>query len=491
MSRPSLLRRRLAPLWLAAACLPPAVPAQTASLPAPLQQALRDAALPPEALSLWIAPVDEPASPWLAHRAELPVNPASLMKLATSAVALARLGPGYRWRTPVLVDQPPQDGHVAGNVYLVGRGDPQLTVERLWLLLRELRQRGVQQIDGDVVLDRQAFQLPAVDPGAFDGERYRPYNVQPDALLVSHRAVTLQFLPQPAARVAKVIATPALAGWSVPAEVPLSAEAECGDWRQRLRADFAPPDGPRFAGALPAVCGERSWPVAPPLAQRFDAQALAALWQSLGGAMAGQVRDGPAPAAALPLFEVQSPTLGEVLRDMNKFSNNLLADQLMLTLALENTSPATWDQARTLVARDLRDEARCAPEELMIDRGSGLSRSGRLSARCLGQVLQWTWRSPWMPELVASLPIAGADTARRATSGRGRAHLKTGSLDGVAGLAGFVDGPGGRRCVLAAVLNHPNAGTAGGRAVLDAALRWTVERLDAAAAPDVRIQKAP
>lgn len=488
MSCLSPLRRLLLP-WLFV--VPGLAAAAPQSLPAALQAALRDAGLPVQALSLWIAPVDD-TRPWLTLGAERPVNPASLNKLVISAVALARLGPGYRWTTPVLSDRAPNDGHLAGNVYLVGRGDPQLTVERLWLLLRELRQRGVQHIEGDIVLDRRAFDLPETDPGAFDREPHRPYNVQPDALVINHKAVTLQFVPQPSQRVAQVLATPALAGWQVPASVPLSPEPDCGDWRARLQADLATAGGPRFGGSFPAACGERSWPVAPPEPQTFNARAITALWQDLGGTLKGRVTDGITPALALPLFAFRSPTLGEVLRDMNKFSNNLLADQIMLTLALEaDGTSATWERARALVAASLDDDAGCTAADYVIDRGSGLSRSGRLSARCLGRVLQWAWRSPWMPELSASLPIAGEDTAKRALGARGRAHLKTGSLDGVAGLAGFVDGPGGRRCVLVAVLNHPAAGTPGGRAVLDAALRWTVEQLDSAAASAPQPQNAP
>lgn len=450
--------------------------ARSQGLPAPIDNALRSAGLPASSLSLWIAPVDT-GQPILAHQAQQPANPASLMKLATSTVALARLGPGYRWRTEVAIDQRPQDGHLRGNLYLTGRGDPQLTMERLWLLLQGLRSRGVQHIEGDIVLDRSAFAVPEVDPGAFDGEPFKPYNVQPEALVIDYKAVTLQFRPEPGERLARVWAEPAVAGWAVPATVPLNGDTDCGDWRGRLRADFSDPTGPRFAGTLPAVCGERSWPVAPPAQSQMNARVITALWQAVGGTLGGKVRNGFRATSAQPFFDVTSPTLADVLRDMNKFSNNLMADQLMLTLALEAKGQGSWDSARPIVSETLQTLAGCSADEMVIDRGSGLSRSNRLSARCLGQLLQWAWLSPWMPELAASLPVAGEDTAKRATAAMGRAHLKTGSLDGVAGLAGFVDGPRGRRYVLVALINHPRASE--GREVLNAALRWTVQRADA------------
>jgi serine-type D-Ala-D-Ala carboxypeptidase/endopeptidase (penicillin-binding protein 4) len=447
------------------------------TLPPTIDAALRAAGLPSNSLYVWVAPAGA-AQPILSIQGAVPANPASLMKLVTSAVALAQLGPSYRWPTEVAVDERPDAGRLHGNVYLTGRGDPQLTQERLWLLLRELRSRGVNQIDGDIVLDRSAFALPEVPPGSFDGEPYKPYNVQPDALLVSLKAVTLQFRPAPEARVAQVSAEPALQGWQVPSTVPLSGEAECGDWRAQLKADFSDPRGPRFGGTLPALCGERSWPIAPPEPQHYNARAIAAMWQELGGRLKGQVLQGHRPSAALSLFSAQSASLGEVLRDMNKYSNNLIADQLLLTLALDAQGQGTWEGARSLVSQALQSRATCRPEEWVIDRGSGLSRTGRLSAQCLGRVLQWAWASPWMPELVASLPVAGEDTARRATAGAGRAHLKTGSLEGVAGLAGYVDGPAGQRYVLVALLNHPRAGEPRSGEVLNAVLRWTVEQAD-------------
>lgn len=445
------------------------------SLPAPIDSALRAAGLPTSSLSLWIAPVGG-GEPLLTHQAALPVNPASLMKLATSSVALARLGPGYRWRTEVALDQRPLDGRVQGHLYLIGRGDPQFTMERLWVLLQRLRLRGVQHIEGDIVLDRTAFAVPDVDPGAFDGEPFKPYNVQPTALVVNYQSVTLQFSPEPGEQVARVWSEPALAGWKMPFTIPLTSDPSCGDWRGKLRADFSDPVGPRFGGAFPAICGDKSWPIAPPTATHVSARAIAAMWSAVGGTMSGRVRHGFRATNALPFADTLSPTLAEVMRDMNKFSNNLIADHMMLTLALEAQGQGHWDAARAIVSDTLQSQAGCQADDMVIDRGSGLSRTGRLSARCLGQILQWAWTSPWMPELTASLPIAGEDTAKRATAASGRAHLKTGSLEGVAGLAGFVDGPKGRRYVLVALLNHPRAGE--GREVLNAALRWTVQQAD-------------
>ena len=214
-----------------------AAAAQPASvLPAEVQAALAAAKLPPEALAVVVADAEAPRKPpRLAWRAQVPVNPASVMKLVTTFAALDQLGPAYTWQTPVYLEGTLQGGTLQGNVYIQGRGDPKLVVERLWLLLRRLQAQGVHAIAGDIVLDRSAFSLGAHDPAAFDGEPNRPYNVAPDALLVNYQAIALTFVPDSAAGVARVSYEPPLAGLQFQASVPLAAPGTaCGDWRQAL-----------------------------------------------------------------------------------------------------------------------------------------------------------------------------------------------------------------------------------------------------------------
>ena len=146
-----------------------------------------EARLGPEHLAAWVAEVGHAESPLWSHRADTAVSPASLMKLATTSAALELLGPGYTWRTGVTYGGPVRDGVLEGSLYLRGEGDPLLVNERLWLLLSRVRDEGVREIRGDIVLDRSAFDVAPEDPGAFDGEPLRPYNVQPDALLINFR----------------------------------------------------------------------------------------------------------------------------------------------------------------------------------------------------------------------------------------------------------------------------------------------------------------
>lgn len=444
-------------------------------VPAPVQSALERAQIGPEHLAAWVAEVGHPDAPLWAHRADAAVSPASLMKLMTTSAALHLLGPGHTWRTAVTYGGPVHDGVLEGSLHLRGQGDPLLVAERLWLLLSRVHGEGVREIRGDIVLDRSAFDVPPEDPGAFDGEPLRPYNVQPDALLINFRSLTLTLRPDPARGVALVTHLPALAGVQVPQQVPLDP-GECGDWRRLLEADFSDPQHLRLAGRYPAGCGERTWSIAYADPGSYDARVIAAQWQSLGGSLAGQVRDGPSPAGVAPAFELVSPPLADVVRDQNRFSNNVMAEQLFLTLGWVGRGQGTPEAARDVAMAYLRTIEACRTAPLQLDNGSGRSRSARLTARCLAAVLDTAWARPWMPELLASLPVAGRGTAGYAQSAAGQAHLKTGSLRDVAALAGIVHAPGGRRYVVVALINHPQATNAPARAVLDALLGWVMAR---------------
>jgi len=437
------------------------------ALPATVEAALQRAQVPRDALSVVVMPAQVRATPLLRHRAEVPVNPASLMKLVTTTVALDQLGPAYTWTTPVFVDGPVREGVLQGNLYVRGQGDPRLGVERLWLLLRRVQGLGIQRIEGDIVLDRSAFEVPARDPGGFDGEPLRPYNATPDALLVNFKSVLMHLVPDRAAQVARVHVEPPLAGMQVPATVPLSS-GECLDYRAALRLDIQDPQRWRFGGSYPASCGERLWPLAHPDPARFAARALEGMWQQLGGQLQGSVREGVVPQGLRPVLALESAPLAEVVRDINKFSNNVMAQQLFLTLSWQPQGVGRFEASRDLVMRWWR--TRIGAEELVLDNGSGLSRSERVTAMGLARLLSQAWTAPYASELMSSLPLAGHDGTLRRYSSQTVAHLKTGSLRDVVGVAGYVDGRQGERWVVVAIINHPQAQAA--RGALELLVEW-------------------
>ncbi len=441
-------------------------------MPPEVRAALQRAQVPDEALSVVVQDAGS-GRRLLEFQPQRPVNPASLMKLLTTLAALERLGPAWSWSTPVWLQGVVRDGVLEGNLHIKGSGDPKLVMERLWLLLRRVQQLGVREIRGDIVVDQSAFAVADASAAEFDGEPLRPYNVRPAALLLNYRSAIYTFVPDAAAGVARVLVEPALAGVQVDRTVAL-ATGPCGDWRAALKASFEPART-RFAGGYSTACGENSWAVADPEPASFDARALAGLWREMGGVLNGSVREGPAPAAAAPSFEHRSPPLLDVVRDVNKFSNNVMAQQVFLSLALQANpgQPATTESARETMRRWLLARAGPLAADAVIDNGSGLSRETRLSAALLARLLALAFDSPVMSELMSSLPISGVDgTLRRSRALPARAHLKTGSLRDVAGVAGYVLTGSGRHFVLVAVINHPQATAA--RPALDALVQWAL-----------------
>lgn len=458
-------------LVAAAAIAAPPAP-RAPGLPPDTAAALRAAGVPADALAVVVREVGS-GRRVLQWQADKPMNPASVTKLLTTAAALQGLGPAYTWATPVWLAGPLHDGVLEGSVFIKGSGDPKFTLERVWLLLRRVQQIGVREIRGDIVLDNSAFAVPEVAAGDFDGEPLRPYNVHPAALLFNFRAATYTFSPDVAAGVARVSVEPALAGTVSDRSVPLAA-GPCADWRTALKASFDA-ERTRFAGNYATACGELSWPVADPQPASYEARLLQTLWREMGGTLHGSVREGPAPVALKPSFEMRSPALAELVRDINKFSNNLMAQQLALSLALQARpqASATPDSAREALQRWLAERTGPLGDEVVLDNGSGLSRDTRISAARLARVLLQAWDSPVMSELMSSLPISGLDgTLRRSSLASGRAHLKTGSLRDVQAVAGYVLSDSGRRYVVVAVVNHAQAGAA--RPALDALVQWVL-----------------
>lgn len=461
-------------LCAASAQAQPAPAGRLQALPAEVEAALARAKVPRESVTMLVADAEGLRAPRLAWRAQEPVNPASVMKLVTTYAALDLLGPAYTWNTPVYTDGPVVDGTLRGNLYIQGRGDPALVVERLWLLLRRVQGMGIRQIAGDIVLDRSAFDASVEsDPAAFDGEPLRPYNASPDALLLNFRSVAVHFTPDRNNQVAHLRFEPPLAGVAVQPSVALTA-GECGDWRSSLRAELADPLRISFAGGLPASCGERVWPIAYGDPRSYALRAVGGMWADMGGRVQGQMRHGSVPAGLKPAFEVQSPPLAEVIRDINKYSNNVMAQQVFLTLALQQRprQSASFEDARRAARQWWNERIGTGEGQPVFDNGAGLSRDERISAAALAKMLQVAWRSPVMSELMSSLPAIGVDGTlrnRQLRSG-GSAHLKTGTLRDSSGIAGYVDGASGKRWVVVAIANDPNAVAA--RPAFDALVDW-------------------
>ena len=468
-------------------------------LPTAIEKALARAQVPRDAVSLLVVDVSGKQPPRLSYRADVPMNPASVMKLVTTYSALDALGPDFTWKTKITLDGNVTGGPdgtksnalLDGNMVVQGGGDPKLVVERLQALLMQVQSSGARVIHGDIVLDRSAFAVPATDPGEFDGEPLRPYNARPDALLINFKALVMTFTPDLASNRALVRFEPPLAGVQVAETVPLARVSRCGDWRSELRASVDNPNKIDFLGSYSSACGEKVWPSAYADPASFAARAVEGSWRLLGGLLTGVVRDASSQelamlrrtgtlsgAKAAARFEGLSLPLADVVRDVNKYSNNVMAQHLFLTLGLHanlgQAKKGNLESSRAALAnwwlKNLPGSA--AP---LMDNGSGLSRRERITASSLSALLTHATKNPRANVLADSLPIAGTDATmrERAKGVAGQAFVKTGSLRDVVAIAGYANGQSGTRYIVVGLVNHANAPAA--RGALDALLDWTVK----------------
>jgi serine-type D-Ala-D-Ala carboxypeptidase/endopeptidase (penicillin-binding protein 4) len=444
-------------------------------LPFEVTSELRRAKIPVDATATYIQEVGSRAA-WISMNIKKPFNPASTMKLVTTNAALDLLGTSYKWKTVAYVSGNQHGDVLQGDLIIKGGGDPKFLIEDFWQFLRQIQAQGIREIRGNLILDRSAFEETIYDAAAFDGAADKAYNAGPDALLLNFKALKFQFSPDEANGKVKVIVEPPMADFTV--GVPSLAHGNCNGWKEKLNAEINK-GGASFPGTYDVSCGEKEWFIHPyQLSQdQYFSAVFRQVWHDIGGTFSGDVKGGKLPEGARQIAEWSSPVLPEIVKDINKFSNNVMARHLLLTLAADPMGqPSTTEQGVRVVKGWLANKGIVAPE-LVIENGSGLSRIERISAGTMGKILAAAWRSPLMPEFVSSLPLVGHDGTMRYrlkdADVAGKAHIKTGALREVRSIAGYVQAASGKSYVVVNFINHPNAGN--GRPAQDALLQWVYE----------------
>lgn len=432
---------------------------------------MRAANLQNNALSLVEVPLNGPGVPTV-FNADVSVNPASTMKLVTSYAALEMLGPTYQWKTEFYTDGNLSGGILNGNIYLKGGGDPKLNMEKLWLLLRDLRANGVQQITGDLVLDRTYFIQPQLPEFNDDGgDDNAPFLVKPDALMINLKA--LRFVARNDSGKVLVSVEPPIASIHIDNQVKATTSKECaGDvhYNPVTQADGI---SVVVSGELGDGCSSQTY-LSLLDHPTYAAGAVRAIWAELGGSIEGSNREGVVPKDARLLARAFSPDLTEIIRDINKYSNNTMAQQLFLSLGAKFRTDADTDDAKAAqrVIRQWLAQKGIPSSHLVMENGSGLSRDERVSAREMAMLLQAAWKSPYQAELMSALPIVGMDGTMRkrlkqsALAGEG--HVKTGTLNTVRAIAGFSRDSNGNTWAVVAILNDSKPW--GASSILDQAL---------------------
>jgi len=446
-------------------------------LPPTVMAGLVRAHVPLSAISVVIEKVGD-RTPIVALNAGKPMMPASTMKLVTTYSGLSILGPDFRWRTTAYADGSlDANGILHGNLYIQGTGDPKLVPEELIDLVQKIRKAGINGIDGALVLDKRYFDPSTRDLPPFDDDTTAPYNVGPDPLLYAFKSLSFTLTPSPDGKVA-VDVIPALAQLQIDDQL----HATGGPCRGELPTPAVTPQPngtvvASFAGDYAERCGPRTLNVAVLDHSTFFAGGFLALWEQTGGTFKGATREGPVPLEARLVATHEGPMLSDIVRDINKFSNNTMARNLFLTIgAVTSKPPATPDKSAHAIEAFL-EKSGLNMEYLSLDNGSGLSRDEHITALSLADLLQAANASPVAQVFVDSLPVAGVDgTMRNRLTSQpvgGNAHIKTGTLHDVRAIAGYVASADGVSYVVVSIINDPHSEAA--RAAHDALLEWVYQ----------------
>lgn len=453
-------------------------------IPKTVAASLEKNQIPKDAISISVVEIESgrlgkiTAKTELDWRSQQAMNPASTMKLITTLAGLDILGPQYRWRTSIYTDGFIRQATLKGNLYLQGTGDPKLIPEELAKMMKALQNLGIQKIDGDLIFDRSAYAPSVMEHNTIDGESLRAYNVPPDPLLYAFRTLSFQIGKSRTADFIDISYSPPLSQFRVINQMQL-VDQSCDNWKSNIRFNLDPEvDGSnnnqllnaQFSGSFPSACKGVSYNVVALDANTFLTQGFSAAWELAGGTWvkAPRGKSGTVPLAARLLLQFEGIPLADDVQDINKYSNNVMARQLMLTLALQKMGkPATTENGELVIQSWLKDLG-LQFSGLVIENGSGLSRNEAISAAHLNQLLVSARNLSVADTFYNSLPIAGTDGTMKNRlmahlrkflhlKKKPEARIKTGSLADVRAISGYVMSKSGKMYAVTSFINHPNA----------------------------------
>ena len=435
--------------------------------------------IPQDTLSLYIVDLDHD-HPLLELNPDTPRHPASTIKLLTTFAGLDLLGPDYKWETRFYLDGDLSGGTLNGNLIFQGGGDPFLTRENFWHMLHTLQLRGLKNITGDLIIDDSLFEDETGTTADFDNRPYSVYNTFPDAALVNFQAQEFVILPQK--NNVLIYADPPAYNLEVRNNLQLVA-GNCSTAGTGVNMSTSLQGSliiATFSGRYPAACGEQVLLRSIMPNDMYIFGVFKSLWQEMGGTISGSYRTAAPALPDKPFYLELSKPLSEIVTYINKFSNNVMARQLFLTIGqIKKGTPGSKASAAQAINDWLVSAGITAPE-LVLDNGSGLSRNSRISARTMGKLLEYAWNSPLQPEFLSSLPIAGLDgTMRKRLNGKipdGKVRIKTGLIREVRSMAGYIYSRNNRHYAIVALQNYPGIQNTTGTLIQDELLKWLYDQ---------------
>lgn len=408
-------------------------------------------------------------------------SPASTMKLLTTYAALKLLKPSYRWRTEAWTRGNIEKETLKGDLILKGYGDPFLVQEKYWKFIQGIREKGLKHITGHIIIDNSYFKLPPMNSGSFDNEPYRLYNAIPSALMYNYQATRFLFRPDKKNEKIEVIPYPKVADITYRNQVTYD-KTSCK--RKHYRPSFQKQNNMiTIKGTYSAKCGQQFIlrTISDPEQHAYNG--FIALWQDMGGNSGKGLQRGKVKVNEKDILfhTYTSDSLGEQIRTINKWSNNVMTRQLLLTLgAKKYGQPATLNKGRAAILATLSENG-IDNNGIIIDNGSGLSRIARITTTQHAELLEKAWKDEFMPEFLSSLSLAGLDGTlvnkfRENKDMRGRSHMKTGTLKDVKSLAGYMLNRKDKWLLVVIHHNGPKIGAGRGSRIQDALLHWAFEQ---------------
>ncbi len=402
-------------------------------------------------------------------------NPASVIKIVTAAAAIDTHSPNYTWQTRIAIDGVVKNNTLNGNLYLIGGGDPYITAEKFEYIIRSLYRHGIKTINGNLIIDDSYYQLPFHSPEEFDGAEFRTYNVGANAMLVNFKSLEVVLTNDGK----NVIA------YTVPPNDQFilnnnikPGNGQCRSWRRNLNERYYVEENSitlKLSGGYPFRCKKQSLRLAALKHVDYIGGYFTAIWREMGGHFNGVYQQGKTPETATVIDSHESQTLSQVTTLMNKYSNNVIARHLFLSLA-DNAQTRSIENAREAMQQWLKKHT--IDNQTVIDNGSGLSRLTRITPKNMGRALKLVWQHPYREEIIASFPILGLDGTlkKRPSEGisKGMARFKTGSLVNSKAIAGFFRDKKNNPYLL--VIFNKNSSTRNAKSFQNAVLKWLYQK---------------
>ena len=383
--------------------------------------------------------------------------PASNIKLLTTALALKLLGPDYRFKTVLYGTTPVRTRVLKGNLFIKGFGDPNLVSEQMWLLVNELKNLPLSKVNGDIVADDSFFDN-ALRIQSWKKGGVEAYNAPLGALSFNFNTVTVHVSPGEKLDAKPVVVVDPNIDFI---QVDNRARTVSKSKRSKLivnRIDRGNHNEITISGVISERHTRETYYLNITKPTYYAAKVFQEFLLRAGVEVTGKVKIGPVPNSAYDLLEHSSAPLSLILRGLNKFSNNFVAEQILKTIGAETYGqPGTTENGLRAMDEYLQSLKYTSGEFSILD-GSGLSRQNRMSPDQIVSVLQDMYRDLGVfPEFVAALGVMGRDgnvlKRMNGHSGSEKARVKTGTLNFVSALSGYFQSADGERFAFSILMN--------------------------------------